>query len=73
MNLKTKIKCNILEYGYADKSVITLENVFVKVSWTGRKITLIGLDDDFYKKTIPIEASATVIVLQNGIIISHIN
>ena len=73
MNLRTKLKRDILADVCADIIVAAIGNVFVEVSWTSRKVTLVGFDYDLSNKYIPIVAAATAIDLPNGAIIAQLN
>ena len=55
--------------GCANTSAEAIGIDFVKVSQTEIKFTLVVIDDDLSKKSIPIVSSATFIYFPNGTII----
>ena len=69
MKLNTKWKENLFSDGCYDTIVSVIGNIFVEVSWTEWKITLVGFDDDLPNTILMIEASETINDLPNGNII----
>ena len=61
INIKSKLKGNLVSDGCANTSAAAIGSGFVKVSKTEIKFTLVVFDDDISKKSIPIGSSATSI------------
>ena len=86
MNLKTKVKSNIMTEVYsnthiydffnglvANTSASVMMNRLVEFSQTERKVKFVGFNNDLSKKTIPIGASKDNMDLLYGTVNSHMN
>ena len=73
MTIKIKRKGEPMTYVCSKKIDSVIGNDFVEVSYTWRKLILIGFDNDLSKKSIFFESDDTAIYLPNGTIIAHMN
>ena len=73
MEINTKGKSNIMEYGCDNTSVSAIGDVFFKTSCTERKLSSIGIADDIADKYITIGDDMTNIYLSNITVTDKLN
>ena len=73
MNATTKGKGKLMADSCADTSIAAIGNGFTKISRTDKTVTLVGFNDDLFKKEVPIGSAVAAIDLPKRTIIIQLN